>query len=274
MHVSSPCPDLGDCESYPLEELKKRNAILENIVKQRTAELEKANADLSRLNELKDQVFSIIAHDLRGHFGSIIDLILDETALDPSEIKNLLSDFNVSFKSTYLLLENLLEWSRSQISDEKTEPAVFSMEEMVSDLEKVYAQQIIGKNIDLIVGGSGDGTVKGDYNMTYLIVRNLISNAIKFVNINGKIRVDYKSMNNFLSIRITDNGIGIPREKLDVIFEVNNKKCSSGTAGETGTGLGLYICKEALGRNGGNLEIRSEEGKGTEIDVMIPLSGE
>ncbi|HKI90384.1 MAG TPA: hybrid sensor histidine kinase/response regulator [Draconibacterium sp.] len=249
------------------EELLILNASLEKKVKQRTKELSKVNAS-------KDKFFSIIAHDLKSPFTAIFgltDIMIDnwETIEDGEKIE-LLKDLNTTSKNTFNLLQNLLEWSRSQTGRIKIEPSNFSSGEVVNETLKVLKKSADNKNITIHNKIPEDVSCYADKNMISTVFRNLISNAIKFTPQGGNIEISVLPNKEHYQFCVTDSGIGITEDEIAKIFSITEKIQRPGTANEEGTGLGLILCKEFIEKNKGKIFIESEINKGSKFYFTVP----
>jgi len=245
-------------------------------LKQAKESLEKANCELKQLNAAKDKFFSIIAHDLRnpftGLFGVISILLNHFDSYEKEKIRHLLELLDSTARHIFDLLENLLNWSRSQTDSIKRYP------------EKINLNSIISKNIRLVSENAGlkqirinnkinaETFVYADENMIKTVIRNLLTNAIKFTEKGGNISISSKLSDDMIEVSIADTGVGIKKENIDKLFRIDVKYNTSGTAQETGTGLGLNVCKEFIELNGGAIWLESEAGKGSTFYFTIPKS--
>ena len=263
---------------------KGNNSVIYNAYditesKNREKRLEESEKQLKELNETKDKFFSIIAHDLRSPLGSqksVIDLILEEYEnLNESTRKELLNSLQESSYHLYNLLENLLEWAMSQSGKIKVVYKEINLKEKYSAILSQFKANAELKNIHLTNELNGDTNVLADENLTEAILRNLISNAIKFTNQGGEIKISSKriSIDNseFLKISISDNGVGIKEEKVKTLFEPDKSQSVRGTADEKGTGLGLLLCKEFAEKQGGQILVESKIGEGSTFAFILKI---
>jgi signal transduction histidine kinase/ligand-binding sensor domain-containing protein len=266
---------LGIIYYIRINNLEKQKALLDKKVIQRTREVAEKNRELIISNNTKDKLFSIIAHDLKNPFSNILGFteLLSERFYKMSDEKKLkyIKILNESSEKIYILLENLLQWSGSQTGRIKYNPAVINLKEIAEINLNIFKPQLVDKNITVNKSISENLYLFTDRNMIHTIIRNLISNAIKFTNENGEIAIKADPIGNFAEITIADNGIGIPKQQVDKIFNIDSEKSRPGTKGENGTGLGLIICKEFIKRNKGEMSVQSEEGKGTTFKFTVPL---
>lgn len=223
----------------------------------------------------KNKFFSIISHDLRGSFGIILSFvqILQENRiyLTEDELNELLDDIGKTAVNTIGLLENLLEWARSQTGSIKFNPEKIRLSELVTESLSSNLEPARKKSIELNSNLNGSPFVLADKNMVLLVIRNLVSNAIKFTPGNGKIDILSEKQDNFLKVSVVDNGLGIESHRIDKLFSIDKKISTNGTNNEQGNGLGLILCKEFVERNGGNIAVKSKKGDGTTVCFTLPL---
>ncbi|CAN2041295.1 hypothetical protein GMMP15_380018 [Candidatus Magnetomoraceae bacterium gMMP-15] len=186
------------------------------------------------------------------------------------KIMRIIQLINKDSKNTFNLLENLLEWSRFQTGRIVCKPKKENLYEIVC--ENVALLEIIAnkKNIYLLNNIEQNTFIYADLNMTRTIIRNLITNAIKYTNSGGRIEITAKERVNFMEISVADTGIGIKNEDIPKLFKTNIKYTQLGTNNEQGTGLGLILCKDLIEKNGGIIEVESIYGKGTNVKFTLP----
>ena len=232
------------------------------------------NVELARANATKDKFFSIIAHDLKNPFitiKSFINIMKNSiNELSKEKILVLVNELEKNADNTYKLLENILDWSRIQTGTIKFDPTgielqpvvmrILSVQKQITDLKKIEIKSNIPENLKIYA----------DIFMFQTIIRNLLSNAVKFTHEQGKIQISAEEKRDFVTIKIKDSGIGIKKENLDLLFRIDSKFTTIGTAKEKGTGLGLIICKEFIEKNNGKISVQSEYGKGTTFTITIP----
>jgi two-component system sensor histidine kinase/response regulator len=249
-------------------------SISRRIITAQKDELHKLNIQLEETIASKDKFFSIIAHDLRSPFNTLIgfsDLLLKSfDDREPEEIKKFLKHINDSSQLGFNLLNNLLEWSRSQTGEIKYEPVLFDFAQLVDEVIDLHSGTAEKKKIKLDGSGLAIGEVNADRKMIYTVLRNLVSNALKFTQPGGEIRISGKDMGNEFEISVSDSGVGIPANKLDKLFSISENISTQGTDNETGTGLGLLLCKEFVEKNGGKIRVQSVVGNGSEFLFTIP----
>jgi signal transduction histidine kinase/ligand-binding sensor domain-containing protein len=248
--------------------LKKQRLLLEETVANKTAELRLVNAS-------KDKFFSIIAHDLKNPFSSIIGLssIMEESpGLDDiSEYRVFSSKIHSSATQTYRLLENLLEWANSQSGKLRFMPVPVSLTELVKNEFGLLEEMARNKNIDLKYNYDDSLIIMADKNMLMTILRNLITNAIKFTNRNGIVEVIAGKSGKNTEIIVKDTGVGMSQETMSKLFKLDADLSIKGTENEKGTGLGLFLCKEFVEKHNGKINVMSTEGKGSSFKVIIPI---
>jgi PAS domain S-box-containing protein len=222
----------------------------------------------------KDKFISIIAHDLKNPLSSILgfsDLLLkDYSTYDQEEVLTFVKMINGASRQAQNLLNNLLDWSRSQTDRIRFEPSGIDVCKVVKSIFKLYKPNAYEKNLHLHNHVSQGTMAYGDQNMVSTILRNLISNAIKFTSPKGKITVSAKSSRNKIQIIVADNGIGIPEDLVEKLFRIDEQVIRTGTANEEGTGLGLILSMEFARRNSGTLTVSSKPGKGSTFTLELP----
>jgi signal transduction histidine kinase len=225
------------------------------------------NHELKEANVTKDKLFSIIAHDLRGPIGTalgISEFFIEEIKnKDLLTIKKYASMISQNLKDTFNLLNNLLEWSRSQLQKIEFNPQLLLLFNVFNEIKKLQSFQIEKKSIFLEINIEKNLQVYADEDMLKTILRNLISNAIKFSNENGGIIITANVKGKFIKVSVQDNGVGMDPEIIRSQFNLESNKSMPGTSGEKGTGLGLILVKEFVGKNGGEIWVKCEPGKGS-----------
>lgn len=255
-----------------------KNRLKEEVMV-RTRELINSEKKLKESNRAKDSFFSIIAHDLRNPFNVILgylDLLThDDADYSEEEQKNILLKLKSASVRTINLLENLLTWARAQRGSLPFEPELFQIDEIIGDNLGLFEAAANSKSISLKHSGLKDVVVFADRNMISTVVRNLISNAIKFTYPGGIITllVEQKLKSEVL-ISVQDNGTGISPELMEKLFKIEQRTIVRGTASETGTGLGLILCKEFVERNKGSIWVKSVPGTGSVFTFSIPVSND
>ncbi|MBA4056016.1 MAG: hypothetical protein C0490_14975 [Marivirga sp.] len=233
------------------------------------------NLELQDLNATKDKFFSIISHDLKGPLNSLTSfssLLINHTdSLSKEEIKMFALDFDKSLKNLFSLLENLLEWSRSQTGNIEFTPESFDLSLLLEENKDLLKAQAENKRITLGYENGSHQMVNAHKNSVNTVVRNLISNAIKFTPQEGMITLELTKMGTDVVVSVTDTGVGMPPEVMHKLFRIDSKHSTKGTANEKGTGLGLILCKEFVEKNGGRIWVKSKEGQGSAFYFSLPL---
>lgn len=233
-----------------------------------------ALASLKTSNETKDKFFSVISHDLKGPFNSLLgfsQILKDEiSAGNTTNIKKYSHIIHSTLNNTYDFLINLLDWSQSQSNRLEYNPEPFSFNSLVNNVIELLELQAEQKNIILKNKIAKDLIVKADKNMMNTIVRNLMSNAIKYSKPGGDVIVEAFVKNNMLNCVVKDSGVGIDEQSLNELFLLENVKSTKGTNNEKGTGLGLLLCKELIKKHHGRIGAQSKLGKGSEFWFEIP----
>ncbi|MDH5365603.1 MAG: HAMP domain-containing histidine kinase [Cyclobacteriaceae bacterium] len=241
-------------------------------VEEQNLELNLQLDELEEVNSVKNKLFTIISHDVRGPVKSVLGMLnlLKTKGLTEKELNALVIDlsFNISNVSTFL--DNLMLWADGQ------------MNSITANFSEIDIKELIQQNIDLLRFRAGQKNItlinnlivpircKADRDMVNLVIRNLLMNAIKFTPINGKICLVAILENDNIKVQIKDNGIGIPSDVINQIFDLKYQT-SSGTIDEKGTGLGLVLCKDFVKINGGEIGVESKEGEGSRFHFTLPL---
>lgn len=243
-------------------------------LKKQKEELEKQARKLEELNATKDKFFTIISHDLRNPFNTILNLctLLNQNLKDykTDEIGKFISLLNDSARKGFNLLENLLNWSRSQTNQVKIMPSRFDISFLVDLNIDLFRQTAREKKIDLTSAIDHKMFVYADEDMISTVVRNLLINALKYTHEKGKVTIHGRETDNFIEISVRDTGIGIERADLNNLFRIDVTKVRPGTGNEKGTGLGLIICKEFIEKNGGKIWAESKPKKGSIFYISLP----
>ena len=237
-------------------------------------ELNHAREKLKEANATKDKFFSIIAHDLKNPFHALIGLskhLLDRyDRLDDSKKRDFIKIIHDSSDQAYRLLENLLDWSRIQTDRMDWEPMGIGLHAIAHEIVSLHKNIADKKNIAVSSEVAENTTAFADPNMTTAVIRNLVSNAVKFTGDGGEVRIASKTMEDYEEITVSDTGIGISTEDIEKLFRIDVHHTTNGTAKERGTGLGLILCGEFIEKNGGRLWVESELGRGSEFKFILP----
>jgi len=245
---------IGSCSD--ISEQKESEEKIKNI-----------NIELAEINATKDKFFSIISHDLRSPLSGLMQILFiiaeDYDSLPNEEKLQMITDVANTSKKTYELMENLLEWSSIQTGTIPIYPKKLTLLMLLNNLEDLYNQNLKSKEITLKIDVGPEISVFADKKMTETILRNLISNAIKFSYPNGTVSVSAEPSNDFVVIKVMDTGVGIKTEILSELFKVDKVQSTPGTEKEIGTGLGLILCKELVEKQNGKMWVESKENEGT-----------
>lgn len=231
---------------------------------------------LRELNAMKDKFFSIIAHDLKNPFSSILGFsnLLYEAYDNFSEKqrKAFIKNICEASENTFKLLHNLLEWSRTQTGKISYIPEDLDLEALIVDNVAILKSGFIRKNIEIEVDVPPNTGVYADENMIKLVLRNLISNALKFTHPGGKVVLTAKQNEIETIITVEDNGVGIDKKNQNRIFRIDDQLKTKGTANESGSGLGLILCKEFIEQNKGKIWVKSRSGQGSSFSFSLPCN--
>jgi len=252
--------------------LKEKN----NQIQQQNNEISNQRDLLIKINKTKNKLFSIIAHDLKNPFIGMLyntEILLDELK-NNSDNKDIVlqsvKNVQSSAKNGFKLVENLLEWSRSQTDEIKCNPSEIYINEVIQESILSIQSLINNKNIKISYTNN-PVQVWVDKNMISSIVRNLLSNAIKYTNTHGLVSIDSRSYDSVLEVKVSDTGVGMSEEIKAKLFGLEYLDTTPGTQNERGTGLGLLLCKDFIKKNGGDIWVESELGKGSTFYFTVPL---
>jgi signal transduction histidine kinase len=261
------------------QNLKDANDLLiekQKLIIEQSELMKESNTQLSFLNATKDKFFSIIAHDLRNPFNGVIgfsELLLKGIDKLPHEkIVKYIEFIHAASKTGSSLLDNLLQWSRAQTGRISYEPIKISLVTIAEETIQLLDSDAKRKNISIEQQISHDVVIFADENMVKTIFRNLISNSIKFTNLKGNISLKSEIIGSYVEITISDNGVGIAQENLEKLFRADINLSTRGTDKESGTGLGLLLCKEFVEKHNGKIWVESEVGIGSNFKFTLPLA--
>ncbi len=255
------------------KEINEKNTILQ----EQTEELKSQRDELNNTNTVKDKLFSIISHDLRSPFNTLkgfIELIkLKYDGYSDHEIKEMIGIISDSADNVYNLLDNLLNWSRSQRGKLKLHPQMTDLVALINNKIELLNFQALHKNILIEFDSKSEIILlEVDPDLMNVVIQNLLTNAIKFTPSGGKIEVNCEIDNNHLIAFVRDNGIGISNEDAEKLFNPNVHFSTSGTENEKGIGLGMLICKDFIDIHHGKIWVESELGKGSTFFIKLPLT--
>ncbi len=242
----------------------QRRIRINRLLMEHQAEIKKRSVELEQLNQVKDKFFSIISHDLRSPMNALAGILdlAEKKQLQPHEFTQVTKELRIQFNHTKTLINNLLDWTLLQMDKLRIHEDKVDLHNMVEENFRLF-EATSTKSLqlrNLVIPGT---FAKADTNMVNLVFRNLILNAIKFTEVGGEVSVAAKEKAGFIEIAIRDNGVGIAPEVQKILFEKTTGYSTRGTANEKGTGLGLILCKEFVERNGGQIWLESEVGKGS-----------
>lgn len=250
---------------------KAREAIL---IKE---EIQKKNEDLNKNNATKDRFLGIIAHDLKNPMSIIwgmSEILVSDKTINKEEKQSLLLSINHSIKQTFKLLENLLQWARAQDKTIPFEPVQHNVKRIIEKELDILRNHANNKSIKITNTTPADLSIYADEQMLQTIIRNLVTNAIKYTFPNGRIDINAKQVvineRNYTEVAIHDNGIGMSEEQVNQLFTIKKNSSTKGTNEEDGTGLGLLLCKEFIDRHKGVLTVESKPDKGSCFTCLIP----
>lgn len=247
---------------------------LEQKVQERTAALEAKRKELEQLNASKDRLFSIIGHDLRSPAAALQNVAeLIKYYNEKGNVQQLLELGKKTARAATginCILDNLLNWSLSHTGDLKLQEEPLKIGPLLREVIELHEEFAFSKNICITTNGDEDAVVKADKNALLTIFRNLLSNAIKFTHPGGQVFIGVCQENEWVKIIFRDNGVGIPEEKMPILFELNRQKSSRGTAKEKGSGLGMVLVKEFVEKSNGTIEVSSQVQAGTTICLSLP----
>lgn len=253
-----------------IEELRNNSKRLSKAKKV----LRESERHLKKMNATKDKLFSIISHDLKSPFNAILGcsgLLYDNIEdLEPSEMRQIAKSIYDASEANFSLLSNLLDWSRTQTNRIDVNPVALNLQETIRDTINLHKVTAKDKGIQITSSADPGLMVFADPEMFMSVLRNLISNGIKFTRPGGKVDLNSDIEDKMVVIRVSDNGVGISKGDLDKLFRLETSFSTPGTEKEKGTGLGLFLCKDFVTRNGGKIWITSEVGKGSTISFTLP----
>ena len=252
--------------------LKELNALHADL-KQKTEKIEEQNKKLNELVQTKDRLISFISHDLKNSFStmsSIIETTMENlSSLDGKDLYNAMDILHKHSRNNHVLFENLLQWAQLQRGQITVNKQKVNISEFCTKTFKQYQNALEQKDLSLDISVNEKIMAYADPLLLTSICNNLLGNAIKFSNRGGTIHISAENENNMTRIEIRDEGVGMKKEKIGSIFSIEGSISTCGTEGEKGSGFGLILCKELVERNGGQIEINSDEGKGCSIRISL-----
>jgi signal transduction histidine kinase len=261
-----------------MELLEQLSYSVSRSIERKTLEEERKlyTEKLKELNNTKDQFFSIISHDLRSPFDSILgftEILKNEyNELSDNEIKLFIDSLFQASRHIYSLLNNLLQFSRFQLGKMEFEPQNLPLYNIVEKNIEILKGNALKKQINLINKVKAGFVVFADKEMLNSIILNLVTNAIKFTGRGGDVIISSVNNDKFVEVSVVDTGIGMDKKTLVDLFKLDVKKSTPGTENESGTGLGLMLTKEFVENNGGKITVKSSPNKGTCFSFTLPLA--
>ena len=234
--------------------------------------LEKREIELNESNETKTKLFSIIGHDLRGPIGALQELLklFGEGEMGQKEFLDFIPKLREDIDHIFFTLNNLLSWGRTQMNGSVTKPELVALDALVAENVNLLSEIATKKSIDIISLVPENTLAWADTNQIDIVVRNLISNALKFTPMNGKVTVNAIDMENCWQVSVTDTGVGMDKITLKKLFDKNSNVTTYGTNNEKGTGLGLSLCKEMVEKNKGHIWVESSLTTGSSFYFTLP----
>jgi len=264
--------------SESIRRIKSQNEDLKDLnakIIQKNDEIIAQNEQLLYLNATKDKFFGIIAHDLRNPFNNILgltELLVNEPKeFNSSKCLEFVKTIHNSAHSAYKLLSNLLDWAMMQTGRTAFRPEFILLEDLIIDTLEITSVISQAKNISVYSEKNLGIQVFADKNMLNIILGNLLTNAIKYTQKNGTVKIEVSTIGDMVQISVIDNGIGIDGKTIGKLFQINEKISTLGTENEKGTGLGLILCKEFTDKHGGKIGVESELGKGSKFWIKLPF---
>jgi len=265
----------GELKAKNAEIRKKNQALRELHARSRLQNeaMDEQRKALEEMNRVKDKMFSIIAHDFRSPLNTIQGVLnlLHLDVLSPEELRNMLPHLSQKVDHSISLLDNLLNWARTQMNGLKMNVIAFPLAPEIDETVGILSQLANQKSIRIEKDVDTECLVHADPDMIQMVIRNLLSNAIKFTMPGGIIRVSTEQQDNLIAISVSDNGVGMSEEVMEKLFTQTGYS-TKGTSQEKGTGLGLALCGEFVRRNGGEIWVESVEGEGTTFYFTVPVA--
>ena len=275
-HWSQPDRDIDVGESVPYRLLRQRSRELEEKVAARTREIEAQKERLEKLNRTKNKLFSVIGHDLRTPFNSLLGfsrmLVEDMDSFSREEVSDIIRTINKQAGKAYGLLDNLLHWAKSQDDKITFKPEKIQLHSLVDEVSSFLLVIADEKGVQVANEVPGDLRVFADRLMLDLVLRNLVHNAIKYSHSGGQVTVSALPVNGRVDIAVADQGVGMDDQ---LVLDLQNKDYAgsiAGTAKEQGTGIGLVLTREFIARHGSQMVIHSKPGDGSRFSFMLPVA--
>ncbi|HON19004.1 MAG TPA: ATP-binding protein [Salinivirgaceae bacterium] len=278
-HWSQPAPGQDEGESIPYKKLQEENRHLEQLIKARTRQLAYQTEQLQNLNQTKDTILSIISHDLRAPFNSILGLsnlmlmTFEKNYANKEYFHQRLTIVHQQLQTLYDLVDNILNWAKSQSNDLHLDVQLCSLSSILNSQISILSNYIEEKQLSIIENYDKNLLIKTNCDLLGIVIRNILGNAIKFSHANGEIIIESTIHNHNLSISIIDHGIGIPASSLKALNnEASILTSTPGTNNEKGSGIGIRLCQQLIKKMNGSLTIKSNKKTGTKVSINLPAS--
>lgn len=264
---------------YSVQKVKRTNRELEQQkaeLARKNLEIEEKSNELELLNNTKDKLFSIIGHDFRSPLHSLRGLLelIGTSNMSQQEFERYSKDLKAKIDVVYNNLDNILHWSVSQLNGINTLPVKVDMQSLSDEAVDLYSEIARVKGVRLMNEVPAEGNVWADKDQVRLVIRNLVSNALKFTFAGGQVTIGATVFEDSVRVFVKDTGVGIADTDLSKLFVKQTLWSAKGTNNEKGLGLGLLLCKEFIEKNNGTLDVKSEPGSGTVIGFTLPSAGQ
>ncbi|WP_298310030.1 hybrid sensor histidine kinase/response regulator [uncultured Aquimarina sp.] len=238
--------------------------------------ISKQHEELKKLNKLKDNIFSIISHDVRSPLATLDGLLQlfddDQHILSEEELREYTGVVRLELNKVQTLLDNLLYWAKSQLANMQDTKSNVDVYEITQEVLSLFEERTKKKKLNLHNNIDPDYVIYADKNMLSFVIRNLLANAVKYTLDEGIITINAEFLIDSVKVSIKDNGIGMRSETLENLFKDRTVDTQTGTSGEMGTGLGLVLCKDLIEQSGGSISVKSVSGEGSEFIFIIPYN--
>ncbi|AXT52622.1 hybrid sensor histidine kinase/response regulator [Aquimarina sp. BL5] len=238
--------------------------------------ISKQHEELKKLNKLKDNIFSIISHDVRSPLATLDGLLQlfddDQHILSEEELREYTGVVRLELNKVQTLLDNLLYWAKSQLANMQDTKSNVDVYEITQEVLSLFEERTKKKKLNLHNNIDPDYVIYADKNMLSFVIRNLLANAVKYTLDEGIITINAEFLMDSVKVSIKDNGIGMRSETLENLFKDRTVDTQTGTSGEMGTGLGLVLCKDLIEQSGGSISVKSVSGEGSEFIFIIPYN--
>jgi len=263
---------------YSFQKVKRTNKELERQKEElakKNLEIEEKSNELELLNHTKDKLFSIIGHDFRSPLHSLRGLLelIGTRRMSQQEFEAYSKDLRNKIDIVYNNLDNILHWSVSQLNGIHALPVRVEMQDLIEEVVELYSEIARVKGVKIVNQVPAEGNVWADKDQVRLVIRNLVSNALKFTSAGGEVTIGARIFEDTVRVFVKDTGVGIAGDDLSKLFIKQSLWSATGTNNEKGLGLGLLLCKEFIERNNGTLDVKSVPGSGTEIAFTLPTAG-